>query len=167
MNKYIVILFTLLAGMAAANAQTKVAHINSGELMQIMPEMKDIQEKVEKRQQQYQTQLLNMQQDIQKKSMELQKDTTSPLPVLEIKQKELEDLYSRFQQLQGTAQDDLAALQQELLEPLMKKLKDAIEAVAKEKGYDYVMDSTDGGGLIYGNPSHDLMGDVKKKLGLP
>jgi outer membrane protein len=167
MNKFLITLAFLIAGISFSSAQTKVAHINSGELMQKMPEMKSIQQKVEQRQQQYQTQLLNMQQDIQKKTADLQKDTSSPLPVLEIKQKELEDLYGRFQQLQTTAQEDLGNLQQELLEPLMKKLKDTIEVVAKEKGYDYVIDSTEGGGLIYGNPSHDLMAEVKKRLGLP
>lgn len=156
----------LLAGFAA-QAQTKVAHINSGELMQMMPEMKDIQSKLEKRQEQYQTQLMNMQQDIQKKSAELQKDTISPLPVLEIKQKELEDLYNRFQELQGVAQEDLAKMQQDLLEPLTKKLKEAIAAVAKEKGFDYVIDSTEGGGMIFGDPKYDIMADVKKKLALP
>lgn len=150
-----------------AQAQSKIAHVNSGDLLQKMPEIKTVETALTDYQATYEKQLLQMQKDIQDKSTALQEDKTSPKTILALKQKELEDMYSNYQQLQASAQDDIMAKREELLEPVIKKLKDAIAAVAKEKGYEYVMDSTEGGGLIYGDPKHDLMSDVLKKLGLP
>ncbi len=149
-----------------AQAQTKIAHVNSGELLQKMPEIKVVETKLAEYQASYEKQLLQMQKDLQEKSAALQEDKTSPKTILAVKQKELEDMYANYQQLQSCAQEDIMRKREELLEPVIKKLNDSIAAVAKEKGYEYVMDSNEGGGMIYGDPKHDLMNDVLKKLGL-
>ena len=165
--KKVMMVITALFMVSFAQAQSKVAHVNSGELLQKMPEIKVVETKLAEYQATYEKQLLQMQKDLQEKSAALQEDKTSPKSILAIKQKELEDMYANYQQLQGSAQEDIMEKREELLEPVIKKLKDAIAAVAKEKGYEYVMDSTEGGGMIYGDPKHDLMNDVLKKLGLP
>lgn len=165
MKSVMMVLVMLVAGFAA-QAQSKIAHVNSGELLQKMPEIKEVETKLTEYQATYEKQLLQMQKDIQEKSAALQEDKTSPKTILAVKQKELEDMYTNYQQLQASAQDDIMEKREELLEPIIKKLKDAIAAVAKEKGYEYVMDSTEGGGMIYGDPKHDLMNDVLKKLNI-
>lgn len=165
--KKVMMVITALFMVSFAQAQSKIAHVNSGELLQKMPEIKIVETKLAEYQATYEKQLLQMQKDLQEKSASLQEDKTSPKTILAVKQKELEDMYANYQQLQGSAQEDIMEKREELLEPVIKKLKDAIAAVAKEKGYEYVMDSTEGGGMIYGDPKHDLMNDVLKKLGLP
>lgn len=165
MKKVMMVLMLIATGIFA-QAQSKIAHVNSGELLQKMPEIKEVETKLTEYQASYEKQLLQMQKDIQEKSVALQEDKTSPKTILAVKQKELEDMYTNYQQLQASAQDDIMAKREELLEPIIKKLKDTIAAVAKEKGFDYVMDSTEGGGMIYGDPKFDLMTDVVKKLGI-
>ncbi len=162
----VVLTFGLVFGSNVAQAQTKIAHINSQKLLELMPEMKDIQTKLQNLQKQYEQQLLTMQQEIEAKTAKLQSDTSSPDAVLEIMQAELEDLYARYQRLQQSASQDINRKQEELVTPLMKKVKDAIEKVAKAKGFEYVLDSTQGGGVIFGDPKYDLMEDVKKELNL-
>jgi outer membrane protein len=54
--------------------------------------------------------------------------------------------------------------QGELRGPITEKAKVAIEKVAATLGYDYVMDATQGGGLIVAK-GKDLLSDVKKQLG--
>jgi len=54
--------------------------------------------------------------------------------------------------------------QVELLGPITEKAKKAIEAVAAAQGLDYVMDATQGGGLIVAK-GKDILPDVKKQLG--
>lgn len=158
---------SLVAAGLVSQAQSKIAHVNSADLLQKMPEIKQIETQLADYQKTYEKQLMQMQTDIQERSAALQEDKTSPKAILAVKQKELEDMYANYQQLQATAQDDIMAKREELLEPVIKKLKDAIAAVAKEKGYEYVLDSTEGGGLIYGEPKHDLMDEVLKKLNIP
>ena len=46
----------------------------------------------------------------------------------------------------------------------MEKAKKAVEKVAKAQGYQYVLDSATGGGVIFAD-GKDLFNDVKKELG--
>ena len=52
----------------------------------------------------------------------------------------------------------------DLLKPITEKAQAAINKVAQELGFDYVLDSTQGQGVIVAN-GVDLMTEVKKELG--
>ena len=54
--------------------------------------------------------------------------------------------------------------EEELTSPIMERLFEAIQAVGKEQGFDYVIDSSKGQGVILAN-GKDLMNDVKIYLG--
>ncbi len=69
-----------------------------------------------------------------------------------------------IQQYQQTAAQDVQKKQADLLKPLIDKAKEAIQKIAKEQGFDYVIDATQGGSLILAN-GKDLMEEVKKELG--
>lgn len=60
---------------------------------------------------------------------------------------------------------ELQNKEMELLRPVMEKARTTIQKVAREKGYDYVLDSTTGTGLIMAD-GYNLMPDVKKALGI-
>ena len=51
-----------------------------------------------------------------------------------------------------------------LRKPIMEKAQAAIKKVAKEKGFNYVLDSTTGSGVLVAEGT-DLLADVKKSLG--
>jgi outer membrane protein len=76
------------------------------------------------------------------------------------------DLQKRTQELAGEQQriqNEFEQKRQELSLPIQKKLQDAIEAVAKENGYSYIMPRE---ALIVMPPSNDIGPLVIKKLGL-
>ena len=50
------------------------------------------------------------------------------------------------------------------MRPLIEKARAAIQKVAREQGFEYVIDATQGGALILSD-GKDLMADVKKELG--
>ena len=54
----------------------------------------------------------------------------------------------------------------ELLKPVLEKARTTIQKVARAKGYDYVLDSSEGSVVIFMNPESDLMEPVKAKLGI-
>ena len=81
------------------------------------------------------------------------------------KEKELEDLGSRIQDFQQTAQESIQKKKEELYGPILKKAEDAIKAVAKEKSYSYIFD-TSAGVVLYAQDSDDIMNLVKAKLGI-
>lgn len=166
MKKIILSLIALTVFFAMSNAQSKVAHINTSELMNAMPEMKDFEKKLKDYETLLRNQLEEMQNELQKDYTAYMNDTVSPPAIMEIKKKKLEDLQANIQQFTQTAEQDMQKKREELYMPIYKKAKTAINDVAKAKGFDYVLDSSEGLGVLVINPANDLMNDVKKKLGI-
>ena len=167
--KKIIIVLAVVCAAFSVEAQSKIGHINSSKLIEIMPEADSIQGKLQKEQIAWQNILEEKKNETSAKYEALMKIADDPdvsQQVKEIKAKEVENLQVQYQELQQTANTALNEKQQELLTPLLEKVKNTIAAVAKTNGFDYVIDSTEGSGLIYTNPSSDLMELVKAKLGL-
>ena len=85
--------------------------------------------------------------------------------IKDTKIKEITDLEKRITEFQQTAEADLQKKEQTLLQPIIDKAKTAINDVAKENGYTYVLDSSVGV-VLYSVDSDDLLAKVKKKLGM-
>ena len=84
--------------------------------------------------------------------------------VKQSKEKEINDLGNRIQQFQNNAAQELEAKSEELQKPIVDKVKKAIDAVAKEKGFTYVFDSSIP--VYIGTDAVDITKDVKSKLGI-
>lgn len=78
------------------------------------------------------------------------------------KEAELQKKQQNLQQLQQTAQKDLATRRDTAVKPIIEKLNNAVEKVAKANGFDFIIDST---ALIY-KAGPDATALVKKELGL-
>lgn len=168
MKKSIIILsIFLLAGLLSATAQnSKVGHINSNDLLELMPERDKAAKDVQAFAQQLENQLKTMSAEYETKLKEYQSQQALMTdPVRQLKVQEITDLENRIQQFQQTAQESLAKKENEILKPIIDKAKKAITDVAKEKGYDYILD-TGLGMVLYANDSEDILPLVKKKLGL-
>ena len=77
---------------------------------------------------------------------------------------ELQGMEQSVRQYQAQAQQDLQKKEFDLLKPITEKAKNAILKVGQAKGFDYVLDSSQGQGVIFAGGS-DLMQDVKTELG--
>lgn len=166
MKRLIFTAFAALLMVAGVNAQSKIAHVNTSELMNAMPEMKEFEKKLKDHETLLRAQLEEMQTELQTNYAAYMQDTTSPQAIMEIKKKKLEDLQANIQQFAQTAEQEMVKKKEELYMPIYSKAKTAINDVAKAKGYDYVLDSSEGLGVLVVQPSNDLINDVKKKLGI-
>lgn len=150
----------------AVMAQSKTAHINVQELITQLPDMKKAQDDMQKIGENYEKDFSTMMTEYQTKVQKYQAEANT---AGDIKNKErateIEELQQRIQQFQSTAQQDLQKKELELTQPIFEKARLAIHKVAKAKGYDYVLDSTIGSGVIMAE-GPDLMNDVKKELGV-
>lgn len=146
-----------------SQAQSKIAHINTQELIAAMPEAKAAQTEIETLGKTYQT-------DIQASITEYQNtvkqyEAEASTKTDEENQKrglELQEKQQRIQQFRSDAQQDIAKKEAELFKPIQEKAMAAINTVAKEKGYQYVLDRAT---LIVADGT-DILADVKKKLGI-
>jgi outer membrane protein len=144
----------------------KIAHINLDSLISIMPETKTATQSVQDYAKQLETQVTAMQTELQTKYEDYQaKQTDMPALVKASKEKELNDLNQRIQDFQQQAQTDYQKKSAELSKPVYEKAKKAIDQVAKDNGYRYVLD-TSTGMVIYNEPADDIFMLAVKKLGI-
>jgi len=150
-----------------SNAQNlKIGHINSSEILKLMPEVKTAQAELEKFSKELQNQSDLLIAEYQKKTDEYQGLPPNTSDVLKKdKETEIVQLEQRIKKFQEDAQGEVTKKQSELLDPIMKKLQEVIKEIAKEKGYDYILD-TSNGAVIYQNDAYDISSFVKKKLNI-
>lgn len=153
-------------GTAMAQKSIKLGHINSNELMQIMPGRDSAQTVLQNEMTDLENTLKSMQTELETRYNEYmaKQDAMSDL-IKQTKQRELQDMQSRAQEFQKNAEQQLQDRQSELLKPIIDRARKAIEDVAKENGYTYIFDSGIGT-LLYSQDSDDIMPLVKKKLGI-
>ncbi len=150
----------------------KIAHIDIDSLIFAMPEYPAAKKASEDYYKQLLSQLEGMQKEYQEKLAEYQEKSKPGAnawsdAIKAVKEKEIRDLEQRIQEFQQTAQSDFQKKNEELTKPINVKARKAIEQVAKENGYKYVLDSGKGGGIVlYSEPTDDIMPKVKAKLGM-
>ena len=170
MNKLFKVLFlgvALFVMSGVAQAQVKIAHVNSAEVLDAMPDKAKAEKNLEKYYGELQSQLETMAKEYQTKMQDYEANqaTMSNL-VKQSKEKEIVDLQTRIQQFQINAESEFEAKRAELLKPMLDKIQNAINAVGKEKGYTYILDLATGAAVYVGDNAIDCTKDVKAKLGI-
>ena len=147
-----------------ANAQ-KFGHINSQELFQQMPERAVVQQKMDTLMSQYETQMANMQEEINKKYVDYkQNQATMADAIKQVREQELTEMQQRYELFVQTAQQDIQKKQQELLAPVYEKMQKAVKAVGDANSYTYIFDAA---AMTYISPdANDVTPLVKKELGI-
>ena len=78
------------------------------------------------------------------------------------KEKELRDLQRKRFGFEG----DLFKKRQELIKPIQDKVYNAVQKMAVTRGYDFVLDKSEGITIIFADPKLDKSEDVLKDLGI-
>lgn len=148
-------------------AQGKIGHVNAMEMIQLMPEADSVQVALQAYAKDLQDNITTMQTEVQNKYAEYQNNQSQWSELIkQTKAKEIQDMQVRLQEFSAQAEEDYQQKTQELLLPLNNKVKDAIEAVAKEGKFAYILDAGSAN-LFLGSEAIDVTSLVKKKLGLP
>jgi outer membrane protein len=162
--KKIIVAIAMILGLFTASAQTKIGYINTEELLGSLPEAVTVSKELEEYGQSLDLMREENIKELNEKGEKFNQDSSKMSPSMkEIKRKELQDLYEKIQGWQQVAQEDMNKKSQEKLMPLRKKAMDAINAVAAENKYTYILDIST---IIVGPPTDNIIGLVKKKLGI-
>ena len=144
----------------------KFGYINSAAVLAELPEVQQMRSNLEGLQKQLQKKGQQMLADYQtKQQAALTKQQNGTLAPVEEKQV-MEDLQKKEQEImkfEQEMQQKLGSKEQELLNPILEKVNTAIQAVAKDNGFQFIFD-TSSGVLLYANESQDITAMVKAKL---
>ena len=142
----------------------KIAHLSFDSLVSMMPETKMATEAAQVYYKGLEQEVIAMQTELENKYKDyLEKEAGMSELAKRNKQEDLQQLQTRIQDFQQKAEMDVKRKQ--LTAPIFEKAKKAIELVAKENSYKYVLDtSVQNTTVLYSESSDDILGLVKKKL---
>ena len=156
----------ILGATSFASAQTKVAHIATQELIEQMPSYTAAMNQLEKLQKTYDTEIKDLVTEAQNTMKRYESEAQTKTDEENQKRAlELQQTQRSIGEYRQNAVQELQKKEMELLKPVLEKARTTIQKVARTKGYDYVLDSTTGTGVIMAD-GYDLMPDVKKELGI-
>jgi outer membrane protein len=79
-----------------------------------------------------------------------------------LKEKELRDLQRQRFGFEG----DLFKKRQELIKPIQDKVFNAVQKISVQRGYDFVLDKSEGITIIFADPKLDKSEDILRELGV-
>jgi outer membrane protein len=167
------LLVALLCGLAltTAHAQTqKIGYADWEYIFSQMPQYKQIDSELKTHGAQLENTMKAKQQDLQTKYKAYEAmPATTPEAIKADKERELQQLNEGLQKFSQEAQASLQKKQQDLMMPIYEKIGKAVEEVAKENGYTFIINPTLSGGidvLLYHDEQYNISNLVLKKFGI-
>ncbi len=169
MKKFIFSLCMIVLVAGAVNAQ-RYAIIDSKYILDKIPDYRDAQKRLDQFSElwqqeidQRQTALTKMFRDYDAEQVMLPDDLKKKREdELFNKEKELRDLQKKRFGFEG----DLFRKRQELIKPIQDKVYNAVQKLAVEKQYDFILDKSEGITVIFADPKLDRSEDVLRNLGV-
>jgi outer membrane protein len=165
--KYLVAALMFLATpLMAQNAETKIGYMNSMELLYQMPEFKEVQEALQKYQEELTDELKKLVDQFRSLQDEIEnKQATMSATILSLKRKQLAEMQQNLQLTQATFEEEMEEKQMLLLQPLLDKINKAVKKVAADRQLLYVLDSSKGL-LLFADESGDISNEVREALNI-
>lgn len=148
-----------------AHAQ-KFGYVNSAAILEAMPDVKQAEANLEALQKQLQKKGQGMLEQLQQEYIEVQKKMEAGQLSPQQQEQEAQRLKQKEMEIAKFEQDMINQIDQKrtsLLAPIYDKINNAIEAVAKENGFQFIFDQAV---LLYGEQSQDVSSKVRAKLGM-
>lgn len=149
----------------------KIGYTNVDYLIASMPESKQIEGDLKVYKDQLDKQLEIKVKEFREKYDSYEKGASMMTDVIRAdKEKELQDLNGQIEAFQKNAEKSLQEKQQKLMKPVLEKIQKAIDDVAVENGFTYILSSDGAMGqvpiILYGQDSLNVSDTVLKKMGI-
>jgi len=165
-----ILLLSFLMGFGILGFSQKYAIIDTKYILDKMPDYKQAQKQLDDVAGDWQKDIDAKQVDLDRMYKEYEAEQVMLSDELKkkredqlfVKEKDLRDLQRKRFGFEG----DLFKKRQELIKPVQDKVYNAIQKIASQRGYDFVLDKSDGITIIFADPKLDKSEDVLKELGI-
>ena len=146
----------------------KLGYINVEELIVVMPERAEAEEKLRRLSDEYTNTLETMQVELNNKYNEYTKNSaTYSDSIRQVKEREMQDLQSRLQETYTMANQEIEKYQQELMAPILEKAEQAIKKVGQDNGFTAIFNISAAPLAYYDeNSMTNVLQFVKKEMGI-
>jgi len=169
MKKVLILASCLLFIATAGNAQ-RYAIIDSKYILEKLTDYKDAQKKLDQFSEQWQQEIDQKQVLVDKMIKEY--DAEQVMLSDELKKKREDELYNKEKELRDLQkkrfgfEGDLFKKRQELIKPIQDKVYNAVQKLAVDRQYDFILDKSEGITVIFADPKLDRSEDVLRNLGV-
>src|ERR1700760_671808 len=170
MTKHLLTVLCFLALFFSTHAQERYAIVDTKYILDKMPEYKEAQKKLDQTSMQWQKEIDTKQATLDKMYKDFEAERVMLSDTLKKKredqlfnmEKEVRDLQRKRFGYEG----DLFKLRQDLVKPIQDKVYNAIQQLAVNRMYDFILDKSEGITVIFADPKLDKSEDVLKALGI-
>jgi outer membrane protein len=135
-----------------------------------MPDYASAEKKLEQLSQQWQTEIDNLQGQLDKmyKNYEAEQYMLSE----ELKKKREDELFNKEKEVRDLQkkrfgyEGDLFKERQKLVKPIQDKVYNAVQKMAVNRGYDFILDKSEGITVIFADPKLDKSDDILRDMGI-
>ena len=169
MKNIIKILALFLFTMSATNfiSAQKYGHMNLGNLLTQMPDVKAAESQMEAFQNQKTAKGQEMVKAFEAKYVDLQKKAPDMAPKdLQAAQVELQKEQQAIGAYEQQMTQEIQVKRQELLAPILTKVEGVIKEIAESGGYEMIFDTSVYNAVLFAKESEDVTEKVKAKLGI-
>ncbi len=165
------VLFTYLFSLVAlASTAQRYAIIDSKYILDKVPEYKEAQKKLDNFSELWQKELDQKQTAMDK--MYKDYDAEQVMLTDALKKKREDELFNKEKELRDLQkkrfgfEGDLFRKRQELIKPIQDRVYNAVQKLAVEKLYDFILDKSEGITVIFADPKLDKSDDVLRNMGV-
>ena len=169
MNKILLLACGIWFCTLTANAQ-KYAIIDTKYILDRLPEYKQAQKQLDDVAAGWQKEIDSMQANLDR----MYKDYDAEQVMLseELRKKREDQLFQKEKNLRDQqrtrfgVEGDLFVKRKELIKPVQDKVYNAVQKIATQRGYDFILDKSEGITIIFADPKLDKSEDILKELGV-
>ena len=169
MKKILLILCSIICIATVAVAQ-RYAVIDTKYILDKMPEYKEADTKLQQVSDQWQKDIDTRQAQLDK----MYKDYDAEQYMLsdELKKKREDELFNKEKEVRDLQkkrfgyQGDLFTERQKLVKPIQDRVYNAVQKIAAARGYDFILDKSEGITVIFADPKLDKSDEVLRELGV-
>jgi outer membrane protein len=168
MKKLLLVAFIIIAGFSAG-AQ-RYAIIDTKFILDKMPEYKEAQKQLDDVAAGWQREVDAQQQELDKMYRDFEAEQV--MLTDELRKKREDQLFGKEKALREMQrkrfgfEGDLFKKRQELVKPVQDKVFNAVQKLAVARGYDFILDKSEGITVIFADPKLEKSEDVLKELGV-
>jgi outer membrane protein len=168
--KKLLILATCFLFLATVSNAQRYAVIDSKYILDKLPEYKEAQTRLDQFSEQWQQEIDQKQALVDKMFKDYDAEQVMLSDVL--KKKREDELYNKEKELRDLQkkrfgfEGDLFKKRQELIKPIQDRVYNAVQKLAVEKQYDFILDKSEGITVIFADPKLDKSADIIRNLGV-
>jgi len=166
-----ILFITLCSLLVAFNVHSqRYAIIDTKYILNKMPEYKDADGKIQQISEQWQKEIDDKQAELDK--MYKNYDAEQFMLTDELKKKREAELFNKEKEVRELQkkrfgyEGDLFKERQKIVKPIQDKVYNAIQKIAVARGYDFILDKSEGITVIFADPKLDKSDDVLRDLGI-